>query len=134
MIKRFILILSATLCACAFSGCASTVQKNASVFLTKVAGMHVNVTDFSQHTVTPVYNHAESLTALGWAPDHSFSVANLKAVFNIPIPLLGIPILTWDAIASGISASPENAPAVATVFAQPDSEKTKVQSSVEKPK
>ncbi len=110
MKTRSLLLVSQFLIALALiifvAGCASANQKNAGGFLSKVASMHVNVTDFSQETIGPFYNHAESVTAVAWDPtSKSFSVANLKASFNIPFPVFGIPLLSWKISASGISGS-----------------------------
>jgi hypothetical protein len=91
--KTYLCLLAA---AFALSGCASSTQKNARAFLTKIAAMDITAADISQSTNTPVYSHSESVSGLHHAPGE-FTVENLKATFSIP--LWGT---TWNFSASSI--------------------------------
>lgn len=89
------------------SGCATSNQKNAGAFLSKVAAMDITAADVSQSTSTPVYSHSESITGLHHSPG-SFSVENLKATFAIP--LWGV---QWNFSASAIAGTSPQALAAA---------------------
>lgn len=87
------------------SGCAGLNQKNAAAFLNKINKLHIEAADISQSTVTPFYNHTESVAGLKKAGSESISIENLKASFNIPLPVFNIPLLQFNFSASSIVAA-----------------------------
>ena len=101
------LILAAALLA--LTGCASTNSKDAGAFLAKVAAMNVTAADVTQTTTGPFYNHQESISGLHWDAK-GFSVENLKASFNIPLPVFGVPLLSWSLSASAIAGVKPDTP------------------------
>lgn len=108
MKTAFAIILAAG--AAFLSGCATTTQKNAGMFLSKVAAMDVTAADIRQQTVTPLYSHKESVSGISKV-DGKLSITNLSADFSIP--LWGT---TWSFSASSITAStPAAAAQVAAV-------------------
>jgi hypothetical protein len=94
--------LLSLLCALCLCGCASTNQKNAGAFLSAVAAMHISGSEISQSTVGPFYNHAETIAGLDYKPG-GFTLVNIKASFNIPLPVFGVPLFGWQFSATNLS-------------------------------
>lgn len=99
-----LLILPLLLLSGGVTGCASQAQKNGTAFLTKVNGMNINANDVTQTTRGPFYNHSESVTGFTHTPQ-GFAVDKLSVNFNIPFPVLGVPLLEWTFTANSISAA-----------------------------
>jgi hypothetical protein len=96
-----LLILTLPLLACS---CSTAVQKNASSLLNTVAQYDIDAAKVSQKTAGPFYTHSESVAGLSHTPGH-FSVEDLNANFDIPFPVLGIPLLHWEISAAHISGT-----------------------------
>ena len=111
-------ILLLALLVITLSGCATTNQKNASAFLATVASMDISAADVSQTTKGPFYNHSESIAGLAWSPS-GFTISNLKASFDIPMPVMGIPLIQWTLSASALSGTKPSAPALGSLAAAP---------------
>jgi hypothetical protein len=86
------------------SGCASTNQKNAAAFVRALKDLRLEASDVTQSTITPFYNHSESIAGLK-KNGENVSIENLKASFNIPLPVFNIPLLQWNFSASAILAA-----------------------------
>lgn len=99
-----ILLTLLTIAALGLTGCATQNANNASSLLAKVAEYNIDASKVSQTTTGPFYNHTESLAGLTHSDGH-FSITDLNAQFNIPFPVLGIPLLHWELEAANITAT-----------------------------
>lgn len=79
----------------ALAGCAGTNQQNAAAFIAKIGEMNVSASKIQQSTSGPFYNHREAATGLTITPT-GFSLIDISVEFNIPVPVLGVPLLNWS--------------------------------------
>lgn len=92
--KNRILLITA-LASSLLAGCATQNQQNAAAFLKTIAEMNVSASKIEQRTTGPFYNHREAATGLTFTPT-GFSLIDVDVEFNIPLPVLGVPLLNWS--------------------------------------
>lgn len=105
MYLKFLLLLPLALL---FNGCSSSPstanQKNTATFIAKIAAMNITASKIKQVTTGPFYNHTESATGLTKSST-GFGLIDVSAEFNIPVPVLGIPLLHWELTAQTITGT-----------------------------
>lgn len=97
---KIILIIAAL----ALAGCGTVNQKNAATFIKEIGQMDVSASKIQQRTTGPFYNHVESATGLSITPT-GFSLIDIDVEFNIPLPILGVPLLGWSFTAQTLTGT-----------------------------